>query len=181
MTAWQTDRTGGYAWPGGVRLARLLGELADCTGCRVVDLGCGQGVLAQAALAHGAREVLCLDGASAALAGAQAALGHDPRAAVARYEWGQPHAFGRFDVVLGGDVLYRPECHAQLLTSIQLLLADQGLALLGDPRQRLEEELPELARSLGLSWTALPAADLSVVRLRHAAAVEPTGCRDMQQ
>ncbi len=49
---------------------------------RVLDLGCGTGLLARAALAAGAREVVAVDDDLAAVRSASAQLGGDPRAVV---------------------------------------------------------------------------------------------------
>jgi predicted nicotinamide N-methyase len=173
------DDTGAYAWPGGTRLARELPALADCRGLAVCDLGCGQGALAAAALAAGAAEVLCLDGSWEALAQARSRLATAttpaPAARFLRHCWGErlPVACGTFPLVLGGDILYRPECHPQLLRTLADLLAAHGQALLSDPRSQLEDELPALARAVGLDWAGERRAGFTLVRLRWLPACGP--------
>jgi len=74
---------------------------------RVLDLGCGTGLLARAALAGGAREVVAVDDDLAAVRSAAAQIGDDPRARVVHADLlrpaepaGAPHlAAGRFEEV----------------------------------------------------------------------------------
>ncbi|MBW6456020.1 MAG: methyltransferase, partial [Trueperaceae bacterium] len=74
--------------PGSAVLLRVLaahragGAGVAAGGARVLDLGCGTGLLARAALAAGAREVVALDDDLAAVRSASAQLAGDPRAAV---------------------------------------------------------------------------------------------------
>jgi predicted nicotinamide N-methyase len=139
------DGTGAYAWPGGSRLA---GDLPPVIGLGVADLGCGRGACGRAALAGGASRVIFCDGDPAALAAVRADL---PEADTALHEWGDPLPGGPYDLILGGDILYRPALHHHVLRSIASSLNANGEAWLSDPRHTLEEELPELAHSMGLS------------------------------
>jgi len=68
--------------------------------------------------------------------------------------------------VLGGDLLYRPSHFAALFSSIASALSPNGLALLSDPRQKLEAELPRLAAIAGLTWCPERRYDYTLVRLR---------------
>jgi 2-polyprenyl-3-methyl-5-hydroxy-6-metoxy-1,4-benzoquinol methylase len=167
------DATGRYAWPAGRRLTRDLAEVVDCDGRAICDLGCGLGALGHAALRLGAARVDFLDGSEEALAGAIIGLEHEPRAACHRHQWGEPMP-RRYDLILGGDILYRAELFAALLDSIASGLAPGGLCLLSDPREHLEEELPRLAAERSLSWTTERRSDFTLARLQTAAAA-PTG------
>lgn len=159
------DDTGAYAWPAGRRLARDLAAVVDCRGRTVCDLGCGQGALGRAALAAGAARVVFLDGDPAALESARAAC-NDPRAEFHPQRWGEPVPVAPCDLVLGGDVLYRPPFFAALLASVAAALAPEGEALLSDPRQQLEDELLPLAAAAGLTWSTERRADYTLVRCR---------------
>jgi len=80
--------------PGTAALLRALGARTDLpgardgdrprapAGARVLDLGCGTGLLARAALAGGAGEVVAVDDDLAAVRSAAAQLAGDPRASV---------------------------------------------------------------------------------------------------
>jgi predicted nicotinamide N-methyase len=163
----RADATGRYVWPAGQRLARELAAVVDCRDRSVCDLGCGLGTLGHLALALGAARVDFLDGSDEALAAARVGCEREPRAAFHRHDWGSPLP-ARYDLILGGDILYRPDCFAALLDSIASGLADDGLCLLSDPRKQLEPELPRLARERGLSWDAERRDDVTLVRIAAA-------------
>ncbi|MBA3846897.1 MAG: methyltransferase domain-containing protein [Planctomycetes bacterium] len=135
-------------------MAAELASVVDCRDRRVADLGCGRGHLGLTALTGGAASVLFADGhpeAIARLGRVIAANGFAARARAAQHTWGGPLPTAPFDVILGGDVLYRPECFAPLLRTIAGSLAPAGRCLLSDPRLRLEEELADLAVAEGLT------------------------------
>ena len=170
------DQTWTYRWPSGERLAQALPGLADCRGQRVLALGCGRGSCGRAALAQGAALAVFLDEAPSALMELEAELERtsDPgvrarirtRVACLNAHWG-PVLTPGFDLVLGGDILYRPACHQALIAAIAATLAPQGIALLSDPRQRLEDDLPHLALQMGLTWTTERCAGWTLVRIRR--------------
>ena len=68
------------------------------------------------------------------------------RAQTLCHRWGEP--LPKADLILGGDILYRPELHRQLCTSIASSQAK--LAIISDPRQNLEPELTQYATLAGL-------------------------------
>ena len=152
------DLTGAYAWPAGTRLARDLAGVVPLAGLRVLELGCGSGQCGRRALDLGASEVVFADGSPQVIAGLTGF-----RAMV--HQWGEAVSGAPFDVILGGDILYRPECFAALLRSIALALSPQGVALLADPRPVLEAELPLLAHAAGLTWTTTRRADYTLATL----------------
>lgn len=141
------DDTWRYDWPAGGRLLAELPQLAEVRGRSVIDLGCGGGRLGAWALAAGAARVVFADQSATALA---AVAARHPGAEVLVHAWGE--ALPVADLVLGGDILYRPPLFPVLLDSLVTALAGGGQALFADPRQRLEEELPQLAAQRGLAW-----------------------------
>ena len=170
------DQTWTYRWPSGERLAQALPGLADCRGRRVLDLGCGRGSCGRAALDQGAALAVFLDEAPTALAELKAELkaelersfdqGVRARAACLNAHWGAVLAPG-FELILGGDILYRPACHPALIATIAGALARDGIALLSDPRQRLEAELPSLAAQASLTWETERRSNWTLVRIRR--------------
>lgn len=144
----EADGTWRYQWPAGSRLLLEIDGLIQVADRRVVDLGCGQGRLGRWALEHGAAEVVFADLSPEALA----AIPAHPRARLLEHRWGE--ALPTCDVLLGGDILYRPACFADLLDSVRSALLPGSIAWLVDPRSRLEDELPALAAARGLSWVA---------------------------
>lgn len=165
------DCTWAYCWPAGVRLSADLPALAGCAGAAVADLGCGRGHGGLSALVAGAARVVFADGDPAVLRwveGVLVANGFTDRARTHPHAWGDPVPGAPYDVVFGGDILYRPDCFAALLASIAASLAPDGIALLSDPRRRLEPELPGLAAAVGLDWACERRdAGYTLVRLRR--------------
>ncbi len=171
------DGTWAYQWPAGARLARDFATIVSCVGLAVCDLGCGAGALGRAALAGGARSVTFADGNPAALASVHAALGamaDDARIEFHPHRWGEPLPGAPYDLILGGDILYRPECFADLLTSIAHGLGEHGRCLLSDPRKVLEPELPMFAEERALTWTTRRMKDYTLVGIAKKMGEEKT-------
>lgn len=159
-----------YQWQAGAFLATLPETRTACSGRRVADLGCGRGALGLSACAAGARRVLFADASRVAidfLARTIALNALGDRAQATLHAWGTPLPDGPWEVILGGDILYRPDCFAALLDTIAASLAADGVALLSDPRITLEEALAGLAAARGLTWEAARRAHVTVVRVRH--------------
>ncbi|MBA3700084.1 MAG: methyltransferase [Planctomycetes bacterium] len=157
-----------YQWPCGAALAMLPDTVARCAGRTVADLGCGRGTLGLSAYANGATRVLFADASAVAvdflhrtIAGNELA----PRATAVHHTWGEPLPDGPWEVILGGDILYRPECFAALFDTLAGSLANIGCALLSDPRTTLEGHLPDLAAQRGLRWETARALHITVVTI----------------
>ena len=164
------DCTWAYCWPAGVKLSAELATLVPCAGRAVADIGCGRGHGGLSALVAGAGRVAFADGDPEVVRwvqGVLAANGFTARAQAHIHRWGEVIPGAPYDVVFGGDILYRPECFADLLASIAASLTNDGIALLSDPRLRLDRELPGLAAAAGLSWDfERRDAGYTLVRLR---------------
>ena len=145
------DPTWRYPWPAGVRMAEDLASLQEWTGLRVLELGCGQGLVGQAALAAGASQVTFTDISEEPLDHLRIRLGSLPCARMVLHAWGEPVPDCPYDVVVGGDILYRPAYFDRLVHSIHQALKPGGEALLGDPRTELEPELGAMLRAQGFS------------------------------
>ena len=159
-----------YQWRVGAQLAERLPSLVPCAGKRIADLGCGLGTLGLSALAHGADAVLFADGSRIAIDLLQRTIianALDQRARAALHAWGEPLPYGPWEVILGGDILYRPDFVPQLLATIATSLTPDGCALLSDPRITLEEQLPALAGAQGLSWTSRRDDGITIITLRR--------------
>ena len=145
------DRTGTYAWPGGVALARyLVGAPATVRGRRVLELGCGTGAAGIMAKWLGARKVLLTDGSPAVLKNTEINVKRNARGgtAVSRLRWGYGDDIARagrkqWDLVIAAEVGYQRETLPALLDTIAALLADDGRALL-----QLTPELADNGRGL---------------------------------
>ncbi|MGH2933542.1 MAG: class I SAM-dependent methyltransferase [Gaiellaceae bacterium] len=120
-------------WPSGVALAAVLGGL-ELAGRRVLELGAGLGLPSLAAAIRGA-EVLATDWADDAVALLRANAERNGIALRAeRVRWDEPEPLlrqGRWDLVLGADLLYERRNAEQLLQLLprlggELLLAEPG-------------------------------------------------------
>jgi predicted nicotinamide N-methyase len=145
-------------WPSGLALAEaLLTDERGALACkRVLDLGCGLGVTAVAALEGGATlwAVDCY--AEALLFARYNALrnaGRSPRTLLLdwRTEAGGAacRAAAPFDVVLAADVLYEPENLAPLLALVPRLLAPGGTFWLAEPGRKVSVAFVAAARQAG--------------------------------
>jgi predicted nicotinamide N-methyase len=127
-------------WPSALGLAEALAtdEAAKSAvaGRRVLELGCGVGLAGLAARAlGGAESVTQTDYQPDALALAA----HNARAnevvgvTVRPGDWRVFPDLGRFDLVIGSDVLYERSLHSTLADLLPRLIAPGGAVLLSDP------------------------------------------------
>jgi predicted nicotinamide N-methyase len=127
-------------WPSGVALAaKIAREPVIMQGKRVLELGCGLGVTAVAALRAGA-DLLVTDYSPEALAlcslNALEQAGTQPR--TLRVNWRNPgpnlHGAGdEFPVVLAADVLYEGRDVDPLVALVEQVVAPDGELLLAEP------------------------------------------------
>lgn len=134
-----------HAWAGGLVLARhVLDHPEVVAGRRVLDLGCGGGVVGIASAKAGAARVLALDVDIAATEAAR--LNAELNSVAIEVERRDPtgDAPPEVDLILAGDVFYDPAVAARILpflercaaAGIEVLVGDPGRSPL--PRDRLE-------------------------------------------
>jgi predicted nicotinamide N-methyase len=124
-------------WPAGRMLAHEVAGAPPPAGARVLELGCGLGLVSIAAARGGAR-VLATDGSTDAVAYAAHALALNEVDGVAAHADWREHAgalvaAGPWDVVLAADVLYTRASVEAALRLLPRLLAPDGELLLADP------------------------------------------------
>jgi predicted nicotinamide N-methyase len=131
-------------WPSGVALAARIARTPDVvSGKRVLELGCGLGVTAVAALNAGA-DLLVTDYAPEALAlcalNTRGQTGREPKRL--RMNWRDPGQTDvlmlgeAFPVVLAADVLYERRDVEPLLALIELVVGLGGELWLAEPGRR---------------------------------------------
>lgn len=144
-------------WPSGIALAdMLLTQPHLLAGQRALELGCGLGVTATAALAVGAH-LAVTDYAPESLLlcriNALRNIRREPHAL--RLNWREPSAaFNKlaeppFPVVLAADVLYEARDVEPLLALIDRLVAPDGVLLLAEPGRPPAQRFVAAARMAG--------------------------------
>ena len=121
-------------WPSAVALSHYLLTHLDLEGRRVLELGCGLGLVSVVAALHGAR-VLCTDYEQAALAFARRNVrGNACRGVRFRLvDWHRPALRRRYDCILAADVIYEARSFAPLAALLQRYLARGGMAVIAEP------------------------------------------------
>jgi len=138
-------------WPSSLALARSLAGLAVPPG-RLLELGCGLGLVTIAALRAG-HDVLATDYYPDALLFTRrnsiAATGREPRTQMANWrDW--PADAGRFDLVVASDVLYERAYAGLVADVIASSLAAEGIAFVADPGRVALPEFIEACDGRGL-------------------------------
>jgi predicted nicotinamide N-methyase len=145
-------------WPSGMALTEALLARPDLVrGRRVLELGCGLGVTAIAALACGAK-LWVADVFAEALLFCRYNTLHNtdrtPRTLPAnwRTEAGRDacRALGPFDVVLAADVLYEEEDREPLAEWVPHLLMPKGIFMLAEPGRRASRAF--VAERIAAGW-----------------------------
>lgn len=120
-----------YVWSGGAALARhIIRHPALVRGQRVLDFGCGGGIVGIAAALSGASEVHAMDIDPFARAAARLNAGEND---VALHTLTPDDAWPALDIVLAGDVFYDSPSAARNLPILDDCLARGIAVLVGDP------------------------------------------------
>jgi predicted nicotinamide N-methyase len=174
-----------FVWGSGVALAEMILHTAPSCVLRgkvIAELGAGIGIPSlTAAYACGATvvatdlvsdslELLRLNAASAASTCSRECSGH---ITTAKLDWNAselpPDMVGRFDVVVGADVLYLASAVKPVLRTAAALCCHGGVVVLVDPGRPTTEDLPDIASELGLTLcfsSALDTVATSVAKMR---------------
>lgn len=136
-------------WPSALALAESVLRGRTMDGMRVLDLGCGLGLVGLAALSMGATVTFLdweRDAVRLALASAHAA-GHGARATGISADWRVPPPMKPFDRVLCADVLYEARNGPAVARFLADHVADGGEASIADPgRLHAKDFLGDAAR-----------------------------------
>ncbi|MCA9074080.1 MAG: methyltransferase domain-containing protein [Planctomycetaceae bacterium] len=120
-------------WPAATTMSRLLAHVEWRSGTRVLEIGCGLGLVGIAGLLRG-WNVLMTDGEVTTIDAARhnAALNGFPSADVRVLDWRKPPSL-QFPVILACDVLYEVRFHEPILNLLSEMLTDDGVCWLADP------------------------------------------------
>lgn len=141
-------------WPSARRLAEALPALAQArgAGARLLELGCGAGLVAAQAARCGF-DVTATDYYPEALEFARwnAWVNSGRDVATAVVDWrALPPELGWFEVVVASDVLYERPYGPLVARAVRATLARGGVALVADPGRVGAEGFREACASLGL-------------------------------
>jgi predicted nicotinamide N-methyase len=147
----------GLLWPSGLALAEaLLADPAAARARRTLELGCGLGLTAAAALACGARLIAADTFAEALLFTRHNALRNTDAIPLTRLlDWRTApgrdacRAAAPFDLLLAADVLYEQDDLAPLLALAPALLAPGGPFWLAEPGRRVARAFIAAAYAAG--------------------------------
>jgi predicted nicotinamide N-methyase len=140
-------------WPSAVGLARYVTDHLTLAGQRVLELGCGLGLVGVVAALQGAR-VLCTDYERDALAFAQ----HNARHNHCRHiqfrlvDWRRPALRRRYHTILASDVIYEARNFGPLVALLQRFLARGGQAFFADPERLNAVPFFTLLRHRGFTY-----------------------------
>ena len=139
-----------HLWTGSRALARLVATEIDCTGRRLVEIGCGVGLVGVVAALRGARVTL-MDTAHAGLqfARANAAL-NGCTAALVQSDLRRPALRGRFDYCVAADVTYDPALQVALADFLTAHLAAGGRAWCAESVRTLDDGFRRACAGHGL-------------------------------
>lgn len=137
-------------WPAALALAEHVVALKP-EGTRALELGCGTAAPGIAASLAGAR-VTCTDYDPLALAMARHNAGLNGCADIAceRLDWYRPSLPGRFDLLIGSEIVYFEKLFAPLLAVLARYLAPGGRILLGDQGRPQVATFLDLCERAGL-------------------------------
>jgi ETFB lysine methyltransferase len=139
-------------WPSSQILANEV-ALMRLRGQRVLELGCGLGVVAIGAAIAGAEEVVATDYYDDALlfAALNVAEATGEEIQTRMVNWvSMPSGLGKFDVVLASDVLYEHRYAPLVADAIALTLRRGGEAIVADPGRIALEAFREECAERGL-------------------------------
>jgi ETFB lysine methyltransferase len=164
-------------WPSAIALARGTLDTPGLRGRKVLELGCGVGLGGiTAARAGGAVTMTDYEDDALLFARYNVATNVSPPLPIVRHlDWRTPDGIGRYDVILGADIVYERRNFDPLLGLFRRVLSPAGYVMMTEPD-----------RSIGRDFFAAAAADgfllerrtTSVVRRKRSVTVTCTQIRD---
>lgn len=141
-------------WPSSVALANYVCQHLSLQGQRVLELGCGLGLVGLAAAQQGGR-VLCTDYEADALDFARHNARQNAYASM-RFrlvDWRSPaNLRRRYDCILAADVIYEARNFAPLIALLHRFLARHGMAIFAEPGRVNAVPFFALLRQYGFTY-----------------------------
>jgi predicted nicotinamide N-methyase len=146
-----TDPYWAYLWPSAKALARVAAELPGIEGKRIIEIGCGLGVVGLICAARGASVVMTdLREEAIDLVSKNAARNGLPVEARIMDFGSPPPDLGTFDGIVASDVLYADGMLRSVVRFVKGHLRPDGLALITDPMRIAEGGVRGACRLHGL-------------------------------
>ena len=141
-------------WPAAVGLSSIINQ-EDFTEQKVLELGAGLGLPGIVAALNGA-QLTQTDFASEALTRAKrnAGLNKVGQIDYQLLDWRNPVNLGKFDFVIGSDILYEPNLYPDLVKVMNLHLKDNGVIIISDPGREVAKGFLQIIHELGWTWQA---------------------------
>jgi predicted nicotinamide N-methyase len=143
-------------WPSAIALARYLQRHVPLQGMRVLELGCGLGLVGIVASRQGAA-VTCTDYDADALAFARYnVLYNECQQTVVRHlDWQAPSLTETYQCVIASDILYERTNFLPLLRLLQAALTPDGRFILAEPNRPVARDFFRLLRDHGYRYERL--------------------------
>ena len=144
-------------WPAAIMLAEYM-TCHDTGPHSALEIGCGLGLVSIVA-ARMAWSVVAGDHEPTALVFARhnAQLNGVSDIRFMELDWTVPPNASRFTRILGADILYQLNNHGPILSCLDRLLDDGGIALISDPNRGVADRFPEAAHAAGFHLEVVPA------------------------
>ncbi len=142
-----------YLWPAAIYMSQAVMKGDWPQGTRVLELGCGVGLVGLAACAKGCR-VTMTDYEAKAVAVAQhnARLNGFEEFEAFELDWRTPPST-TFPAIIGCDLLYEQRNHVPILDLLEVMLEPGGLCWLADGGRNVAHQFWYLARERGYAVT----------------------------
>jgi len=138
----------GHLWPAARKMSELVSEFNWTPGTRVLELGCGSGLIGIAALAAGLQVTFSDNQPDALqLAAYNATQNGFQDFNLSLYDWFDPPEIEPFPIMIASDVLYETRFHEPLLNVLQKVLTNKAEAWIADPGRSLLAEFLRTAQA----------------------------------
>ncbi len=142
-----------YLWPAAIHMSQSVMQANWPTGTRILELGCGVGLVGVAALACGHHVTMTdYDAKSVAVARHNALINHFDQFEAAQLDWRTPPA-ATYQVILGCDLLYEQRNLVPILDLLEKMLEPGGTCWLADGGRSVAHQFWYLARERGYAVT----------------------------
>lgn len=160
-------------WPSAIALARWTLETPGLRGRKVLELGCGVGLGGiTAARAGGAVTMTDYEEDALLFSRYNLAINVRPPLPVVRHlDWRSPDGIGRYDVILGADIVYERRNFNPLLGLFRRVLRPAGCVMMTEPDRSIGRDFFAAASAAGFE---LERRTTSVVRRNRSVAVTCT-------